>query len=64
MAGNVREWLRDAPSGSLRRMAVGGSWQDPSYMFDPGNAETFDPTFANEAIGFRLVMPGEAARKG
>ncbi len=64
MAGNVREWLRDAPPVNLRRMAVGGSWQDPSYMFEPGHAEMFDPAFANEAIGFRLVMPAQGARKG
>ena len=35
MAGNVREWLRDPIAGRTeRRRVVGGSWQDPSYMFE------------------------------
>ena len=55
MAGNVREWLRDSVPGTSRRRVVGGSWQDPSYMFEASHAELFDPGFANEAIGFRLV---------
>jgi tRNA A-37 threonylcarbamoyl transferase component Bud32 len=29
MAGNVREWLADSTAGG-RRLAAGGSWQDPS----------------------------------
>jgi len=57
MAGNVREWLRDpAPDGALRSV-VGGSWEDPAYMFEPSHAEAFDPAFANDAIGIRLVRP-------
>ena len=55
MAGNVREWLRDAVVGTTSHRVVGGSWQDPSYMFEPSHAELFDATFANESIGFRLV---------
>jgi formylglycine-generating enzyme required for sulfatase activity/predicted Ser/Thr protein kinase len=62
MAGNVREWLRDPVPGTPNRAVVGGSWQDPSYMFEPTHAERFDPGFANEAIGFRLVMPVPARR--
>ena len=57
MAGNVWEWLSDSVPGSVRRIAVGGSWQDPVYMFDRSQAQRFDPAFPNEAIGFRLVMP-------
>ena len=57
MAGNVREWLRDpAPDGALRSV-VGGSWEDPAYMFELSHMESFDPAFANQAIGFRLVRP-------
>jgi len=62
MAGNVREWLRDAVAGTSRRRVVGGSWQDPSYMFEPTHAELFDPAFANESIGFRLARRATAAR--
>jgi formylglycine-generating enzyme required for sulfatase activity len=62
MAGNVREWLRDAVAGTPRRRVVGGSWQDPSYMFEPTHAELFDPAFANESIGFRLVRRTSASR--
>jgi serine/threonine protein kinase len=57
MAGNVREWLRDTLPGTQDKLVVGGSWQDPSYMFEPGHAEKFDPGFGDDAIGFRLVMP-------
>jgi serine/threonine protein kinase/formylglycine-generating enzyme required for sulfatase activity len=57
MAGNVREWLSDAGSVPSRRVVVGGSWQSPSYMFEPSHAESFDGSYANEEIGFRLTMP-------
>ena len=57
MAGNVREWLRDPASDPALRSVVGGSWEDPAYMFELSHAEAFDPAFANEAIGFRLVRP-------
>ncbi len=53
-AGNVREWLR-APSSDEKRRVVGGSWLDPSYMFEPSHAESFEPAYANEAIGFRCT---------
>ena len=62
MAGNVREWLIDPFASTTRRIVVGGSWQDPSYMFEAAHMETFDPTYANEAIGFRLVA--SAAGRG
>jgi formylglycine-generating enzyme required for sulfatase activity/tRNA A-37 threonylcarbamoyl transferase component Bud32 len=62
MAGNVREWLRDPVPGTADKVVVGGSWQDPSYMFEPAHAERFDPGSADEAIGFRLVMPVPARR--
>jgi formylglycine-generating enzyme required for sulfatase activity/predicted Ser/Thr protein kinase len=57
MAGNVREWLADAQPGNERRAVAGGSWLDPVYMFEPTHLERFDPTYANEAMGFRLVAP-------
>ncbi|HXV86300.1 MAG TPA: hypothetical protein VD793_06360, partial [Gemmatimonadales bacterium] len=56
MAGNVREWLV-GDTGDSRHPAVGGSWQDPTYMFYTPNIERFPPGFASEAIGFRLVRP-------
>ena len=55
MAGNVREWLRDSASRGKLPTVVGGSWKDPSYMFEPSHAESFHPDFASEAIGFRCV---------
>ena len=57
MVGNVWEWLSDSVPGGVRRIAVGASWQDPVYVFQHSLAQRFDPAFANEAIGFRLVMP-------
>jgi formylglycine-generating enzyme required for sulfatase activity len=55
MAGNVREWLRDSASRGKLPTVVGGSWKDPSYMFEPSHAESFYPDFASGAIGFRCV---------
>jgi hypothetical protein len=57
MAGNVREWLREPASDPALRSVVGGSWEDPAYMFELSHTEAFDPAFANQAIGFRLVRP-------
>ena len=59
MAGNVREWLADTQAGTTRKIVVGGSWQDPLYMFEAAHAESFEPAFSNEAIGFRCVRPHE-----
>lgn len=56
MAGNVREWLAGRP-GAARYPAIGGSWQDPSYMFYTPNIERFAPGFTSEAVGFRLAKP-------
>ena len=59
MAGNVREWLSEGrPDG--RHGVAGGSWMDPAYMFELSHLEWFDPGYANEAIGFRLVMLSES----
>ena len=55
MAGNVREWLRDAKPINKGCIVVGGSWSDSSYMFEPTHAESFNPEFAGENIGFRCV---------
>ncbi|MCA1562193.1 MAG: SUMF1/EgtB/PvdO family nonheme iron enzyme [Acidobacteria bacterium] len=62
LAGNVREWLRDTQPGTTRKIVVGGSWQDPVYMFELSHAESFDRGFANEAIGFRCVRDAGAGR--
>ena len=56
MAGNVREWLRTPRSDAEKRVAVGGSWQDPAYVFDPDWVEEFPRDYASELIGFRCVM--------
>ncbi len=55
MAGNVREWLLDSNADRKLRTVVGGSWKDPDYMFEYSHAESFDPDFASEDIGFRCV---------
>jgi serine/threonine-protein kinase len=60
MAGNVREWLADKAPGIDKYLVAGGSWQDPSYMFELAHSEHFDPSFASDAIGFRLT---QAVRK-
>jgi formylglycine-generating enzyme required for sulfatase activity len=55
MAGNVREWLKKSQLPNKRHVVVGGSWKDPSYMFEPSHAELFNPEFASQDIGFRCV---------
>jgi tRNA A-37 threonylcarbamoyl transferase component Bud32 len=55
LPGNVREWLLDLRPSDNRRVAVGGSWQDPSYMFEQSKAEFFEPGFASDLLGIRLV---------
>jgi formylglycine-generating enzyme required for sulfatase activity len=64
MAGNVREWLRDGQPGESRHAVTGGSFLDPTYMFEPTQLEWFNPMYGNEAIGFRLVAPLAAAATG
>lgn len=54
MAGNAKEWILDAKENE-RHAVVGGSWMDPSYMFELSHVEWFDAAYSNEAIGFRLV---------
>jgi formylglycine-generating enzyme required for sulfatase activity len=61
MAGNVREWLLDHREAE-RHAVIGGSWMDPSYMFELSHVEWFDPGYSNEAIGFRLVATVEESR--
>ena len=59
MAGNVREWVWDAAEDGTQRLVVGGSWQDPTYMFENSHREPFEPAVASEIIGFRIVRPLE-----
>lgn len=52
MAGNVREWTANAASDGF--IAMGGSWQDPAYVFSA--IATPDGLFASPALGFRCVL--------
>lgn len=56
MAGNVREWLKDTDEGG-RFQVVGGSFQDPEYLFGPTWQEAFDPGFSSPVLGLRAVKP-------
>ena len=52
-AGNISEWTG---GGSADRFVVlGGSWQDPTYVFDTPAVESYEPWLSSEALGFRLV---------
>lgn len=63
MAGNVREWVAGVPPEAPgRRLAVGGSWQDPSYAFDPIFGDPFPPDFASSSVGFRCARDLAAER--
>jgi len=52
MAGNVREWMANATGDGF--LAMGGSWQDPPYVFS--SMATLDGMFASPALGFRCVL--------
>jgi serine/threonine protein kinase len=55
MAGNVTEWLRDSNGIENPARTVGGSWQNPSYMFEPIHASPFQRDYSSIDIGFRCV---------
>jgi len=55
MAGNVREWIAGAESAAGKRLAVGGSWKEPSYMFATSFAEPIDAGQRRDGIGFRCA---------
>ena len=52
MAGNAKEWCWNE-SGSGRRYLLGGSWQEPNYMFHGPDAQS--PYERLETYGFRCV---------
>ncbi len=54
MAGNAKEWCRNAVKDG-RRFILGGGWNEPSYMFNDADAQ--DPFTRGAAFGFRLVKP-------
>jgi len=54
MAGNVKEWCRNAVKDG-RRFILGGGWNEPSYMFNDPDAQ--DPFTRGVAYGLRLVKP-------
>jgi serine/threonine protein kinase/formylglycine-generating enzyme required for sulfatase activity len=57
MAGNVGEWLADGPFAGNRRMVAGGSWRDPTYLFERGNTILVEAGAASDIVGFRIVTP-------
>jgi len=61
MAGNVREWTANATGDGF--IAMGGSWQDPPYVFS--SIATPEGLFASPALGFRCVhRTGSAEAQG
>ena len=55
MAGNVLEWCWNETGA--QRYTLGGSWNDPEYMFTMANAA--QPFERSEYTGFRCVQYGE-----
>jgi dienelactone hydrolase len=51
MAGNVKEWLLNRLGDE--RMAIGGAWDEPGYMF--WTTDAHDPFEREARIGFRCV---------
>ncbi|MDF1505108.1 SUMF1/EgtB/PvdO family nonheme iron enzyme, partial [Roseisolibacter sp. H3M3-2] len=61
MGGNAKEWL--ATAAGAGRVATGGSWQDPAYVF--ARVAALDPATASPALGFRCARdsaPGAPER--
>jgi eukaryotic-like serine/threonine-protein kinase len=52
MAGNVREWVWNA--AGARRYTLGGSWNDPTYLFTGPDA--LDPFDRSPTQGFRCAL--------
>jgi serine/threonine protein kinase/formylglycine-generating enzyme required for sulfatase activity len=53
MAGNVREWAWNGEIGSDGRAILGGSWQDPDYLF---HFVAFESPWDRSSVnGFRLM---------
>ncbi len=53
LAGNVREWVRNAVGSSGQRFILGGGWNDPGYAFvDAYGQPAFDRSPTN---GFRCM---------
>ena len=55
MAGNVGEWILNERGAGYA--AMGGSWEDASYVFSSGEARP--ARAASSAVGFRLVSRPE-----
>jgi hypothetical protein len=55
MAGNVGEWLADGPRPGNQRLVAGGSWRDPTYLFERGNTVLVEAGAASDIVGFRIV---------
>lgn len=51
MAGNVKEWVWN--EAGEKRYALGGSWNEPSYMFHAPDAR--DPFLRDSKFGFRCA---------
>jgi formylglycine-generating enzyme required for sulfatase activity/predicted Ser/Thr protein kinase/dienelactone hydrolase len=52
MAGNVKEWVQN-DSGDGRRYILGGSWDEPTYVFNEPDARS--PFERAKTFGFRLA---------
>ena len=55
MAGNVREWVDLTRASDVRALSVGGSWQDPTYTFDPVWQEPLPLGLGSPNTGFRCI---------
>jgi dienelactone hydrolase len=55
LAGNVREWCRNAADRGDARFVLGGGWDDPGYAFNDAYAQSaWDRSPTN---GMRLIRP-------
>ena len=53
LAGNVREWVELVDSDSSMALTLGGSWQDPIYIFDINILEELPLNLSSKNVGFR-----------
>ncbi len=63
MAGNAKEWCWNSSGSENKRYILGGSWNEPGYMFTDADAQS--PLARSSEYGFRLARymtpPAESA---
>jgi hypothetical protein len=57
MSGNLYEWNDLTGAAGSSRGLRGGDWNDLAFSLSSSNRFTYDPSFENNSVGFRLASP-------